>query len=198
MKQIVQSNCLAGHLEIAVAVSCPAWLEALPSAVDICRRAAAAAWAAIPRIVPGVNPEAIPQEGVVEVSLVLADDAFVRRLNRDYRDRDEPTNVLSFAHQDKGGPARPEGGPLILGDVIVALETTTREARRDGKSLADHLSHLVTHGALHLAGYDHQTDTDAECMEKLEIEILSALGIANPYAVEAVFHQAAFHRTGVE
>lgn len=179
MKQILESD----HLEIAVAIPCPAWLKALPGAEDICRRAAAAALAAM--------PPAILLESVAEVSLVLADDAFVQRLNRQYRDRDEPTNVLSFADRDGGGFVRPEGGPLILGDVIVALGTATREARRDGKSLADHLSHLVTHGTLHLLGCDHLTDTQAAQMEQLEIEILSGLGIANPYLAPTLADQAA-------
>ena len=117
----------------------------------------------------------------VEVSLVLADDITVQALNRDYRGQDKPTNVLSFAALEDGGPALP-GEPVALGDVVLALETVLREAREQGKPLADHLRHLTVHGALHLLGFDHESDEEATEMEALEVSILAGLGIADPYS----------------
>jgi len=113
---------------------------------------------------------AVPADA--ELSLALADDATVQGLNRDYRAKDKPTNVLSFpaAH-----------GPL-LGDVIVAHETLMREAVEEGIPAADHLAHLTIHGLLHLLGYDHETEADALRMEALETSILAGLGIADPHA----------------
>ena len=119
----------------------------------------------------------------MEVSIVLADDAFVQNLNRDYRDQDKPTNVLSFsALQEEEKTKLPADAPKLLGDVVVAYETTAAEARDQGKPLGDHLSHLVIHGMLHLLGHDHQTASRANEMEKLEIDVLAGLEIANPYA----------------
>ena len=105
-----------------------------------------------------------------ELCLVLADDALQRRLNHDFRGHDKSTNVLSF-----------EGAPASLGDVVLALETVAGEAESQGKSLADHVAHLVVHGVLHLMGYDHRTSAQARRMERLEIAILAGLGIADPY-----------------
>lgn len=115
-----------------------------------------------------------------EVSLVATDDSHVRTLNRAYRKRDKPTNVLSF-------PAKPAEsgrfGPL-LGDIVVARETIAREAETGGLTFEDHLSHLIVHGFLHLLGYDHVHDADAAIMERLETAILAELGIADPYSEE--------------
>ncbi len=121
-----------------------------------------------------------------EISVVLADDAVVHRLNRDYRGKDKPTNVLSFALQDDSTPEHQDrqddpAAPLLLGDVILAFETVEGEARAQGKALAAHVSHLVVHGVLHLLGYDHESDEDADTMERLETRILAGLGIADPY-----------------
>ena len=112
-----------------------------------------------------------------EVSLLFTDDAQVRELNRDYRQQDKPTNVLSFAAQEGGGPAT-----LMLGDIVLARQTIEREAGEQDKSRDDHLTHLILHGFLHLLGYDHETDEEAEIMEDLETRILAKLGIADPYA----------------
>lgn len=121
------------------------------------------------------------EEGPAELSVVLADDALVHQLNRDYRGKDRPTNVLSFALTEAEEPEA-EGAPLMLGDVILAFETVEREAAEQGKSPPDHMTHLVVHGVLHLLGYDHETDDDAEEMEDLETRILATLDIADPYA----------------
>ena len=127
------------------------------------------------------NAEIELPDGMIEVSLVLSDDASVKDLNRDWRGKDSPTNVLSFPAFDETPDDLPAGAPLLLGDVILAFETCVAEAERDGIALDDHLGHLVVHGVLHLLGYDHQTDEEAQDMESLEISILSQMGIDNPY-----------------
>ena len=113
-----------------------------------------------------------------EVSILLSDDRAIRQLNHLWRHQDKPTNVLSFP---AAGPNELANAPM-LGDIIIAFETTSMEAARDGKSLADHVAHLVVHGFLHLLGHDHDNDTDADRMEALECAILRACGIADPYA----------------
>ena len=141
-----------------------------------------------------------------EMSLVLADDALVQTLNRDYRDKDKPTNVLSFALLDDLDDsdetddvlARDEGMPILIGDVILAFETVQREAREQGKSVEDHLTHLVIHGVLHLLGYDHQSDPDADRMERLETSILARMGIADPYSANPAQTAGAEGETGAD
>ena len=113
-----------------------------------------------------------------EASVVLADDALLRSLNRRYRGCDAATNVLSFPFQP--GPGAEQGG--YLGDVVLAAETIAREAADLALAPDQHLQHLVVHGLLHLLGFDHATDGDAAVMEHLEVQILAALGIADPYA----------------
>lgn len=165
----------AEALETAVSIPHAAWTRALPSAARVCRRAARAAVAAA--------PGRLPAAARAEASIVLADDAFVRALNRDYRGRDRATNVLSFAHLEGAVAVTPRaaGAPAVLGDVVVAYETAAAEATAAGKSVSDHLSHLVVHGMLHLLGFDHETPGDAETMEALEIQVLAGLGVADPY-----------------
>lgn len=114
-----------------------------------------------------------------EASILLTNDAAVRRLNRDYRGIDRSTNVLSFPVP----PAQKTAG--MLGDVVLAYETVAVESAAQGKSLSDHMRHLVVHGVLHLLGYDHETATDADRMEALEVQILGALGIPDPYGTSA-------------
>ncbi|TWG92405.1 putative rRNA maturation factor [Mesorhizobium sp. J18] len=114
-----------------------------------------------------------------EVSIVFTDDAHIRGLNAEWRGKDKPTNVLSFP----AGPTLPGSvQPPILGDIVLARETILREAQEQAKPVEDHLSHLVVHGFLHLLGYDHETDDEAEAMEALERQILQGLAIADPYA----------------
>lgn len=114
--------------------------------------------------------------GVAELSLVLTDDAEQKVLNRDWRGVDKPTNVLSFPQIE---PFAPVVG--ILGDITLARETLEREAQELGKRFQDHFAHLVVHGFLHILGYDHLEEADALVMEGLETQILSSLGIADPY-----------------
>ena len=156
---------LRDRVDIAVSVLAPGWRTELPWAARVARRAARAALAAVAR-----------PAGPAELSVALADDTAVRRLNRQYRGIDRATNVLSFP------TAAPAGaGALPLGDVVLAHETVAAEARAQGKVVADHVSHLVVHGVLHLLGYDHERTADAEIMERLEIAILAGLGVADPY-----------------
>ncbi len=111
------------------------------------------------------------------LSVILANDATVRSLNRRWRRIDKPTNVLSFPQ-----PANYQAAPgALLGDVVLAGGVVAREAREQGKPLANHASHLIVHGVLHLLGHDHHGAADAEEMQRLEIRALAALGIADPY-----------------
>ena len=113
-----------------------------------------------------------------ELSLVFTDDANIRTINAKWRHIDKATNVLSFPAFPMQPGQRP--GP-ILGDIVIARETVQREAQEENKSFDDHLSHLIVHGLLHLTGYDHQNDDEAEQMESLERKILASLGISDPY-----------------
>ena len=145
---------------IEVEVEDAAWTAALPDAEAVVVRAATAALGAF--------------EG--DVVVLLTGDAEVRELNARFRDKDRPTNVLSF-------PA-PESALPHLGDLVLAYGVCAAEAEAQGKTLADHLSHLTVHGVLHLLGRDHEDDTEAEAMEAEERAILAGLGVADPYAGE--------------
>ena len=120
---------------------------------------------------------ALPAAGG-EVSVVLTDDEKIQDLNRTWRKIDKPTNVLSFP-----APAAPgrSVGPAMLGDIVIAYETTAREAAAEAKPFAHHVAHLAVHGFLHLLGYDHETDTEAEEMERLEAAILARLDVPDPH-----------------
>lgn len=112
-----------------------------------------------------------------EVSLVLASDNFVHALNRDYRGKDKPTNVLSF----ETGMKPVKGQPFVAGDIVIARQTVNREAKEQHKTFDAHLAHLLVHGTLHLLGEDHLTDKQAKKMESKETKIMARLGYADPY-----------------
>ena len=145
---------------IEIEVEDEAWTSALPDVEAVVERAAKAAL------------------GVVEgdVVILLTDDAAIQELNARFRDKDRPTNVLSFPAAESAFPH--------LGDVVLAFAYCEAEAKAQGKTLSDHLSHLVVHGILHLLGHDHMEDEEAEEMEGEERPILSGLGIADPYLSE--------------
>lgn len=110
-----------------------------------------------------------------ELAIVLTDDSAIRTLNRTWRGKDEPTNVLAFPAPPKASPHR------LIGDIVIAYETLAREAIAERKSFIHHLAHLAVHGFLHLCGHDHETDQEAIVMERLEVAVLARLRIANPY-----------------
>jgi len=155
---------------VEVTVSCLDWNTACPDAAALAATAAEAALAAAAATVPTR----------AMVGIVLTDDSEQQRLNRAYRGKDAPTNVLAFAIADPAAET-PAGAPLLLGDVVLAFETVAREAAEQHKTLADHLRHLVVHGTLHLLGFDHHDEAEAAAMEAREIEILASLGVPDPY-----------------
>lgn len=119
-----------------------------------------------------------------QMTLRLVEEAEITRLNRDYRHQAAPTNVLSFPFElPQGVPACECGGEL--GDVVICVLVVQREAAQQGKTEESHWAHMVVHGTLHLLGYDHTTDAEAEKMESLEIRILTGLGFTNPYVESA-------------
>jgi probable rRNA maturation factor len=178
---------------IDVEIDEPAWALALPDAAALAEQAAAATlYAVIPdgprdrsgfAAIVGVQPDhgAAPRSGRDDdhygsLVVLLTDDPTVQRLNRDFRGKDQPTNVLSF-------PAAPN--PVDhLGDIALAYGVCAAEAAARAIPLGDHLRHLTAHGVLHLLGYDHQIDSEAEAMEALEARILAGLGVADPYGDE--------------
>jgi probable rRNA maturation factor len=130
------------------------------------------------------DADLLDKDMAVEVSIKLSDDAEVRQLNAAYRGKDKPTNVLSFPMVQAdliGALDNTDDGEVLLGDIILAQETCAREAEERGISLADHTTHLIVHGTLHLVGHDHENDAEAEAMEALEIRALETLGLPDPY-----------------
>ena len=173
---------------IHVAVPDAAWSTALADAEELVSRSAARA---LHFGLHGGEPGARTCRPL-EVSLILTDDSEMRRLNRLHRGQDKSTNVLSFPAADwPGGPGQmgaefyrdSASMPLLLGDVVLARETTIGEAAKQEKAIASHLAHLVVHGVLHLLGYDHLDDVSAAEMEELERTVLSDLGIDDPYDI---------------
>ena len=154
---------------VLLAATAGPWREAIPdlgATVEAAvRRAVAAAGAS----------------GRCEVSVVLTDDEEIRRLNLAYRGIGTATNVLAFP-VEPAAEAASQDRPHLLGDIVVAYGTMAGEAAAQHKTLGDHLAHMLVHGALHLCGFDHETDAGAEAMESLERDILGTLRVADPYA----------------
>ena len=158
--------------EIDILIEDPRWNKELSNLAALAEIALRRAYEHLPEK-PGVT-------SFSEVSLAFIDDEKGRRLNRQYRNKDKPTNVLSFEGMDIDG-ARP-----MLGDIVLSYETVVREARERHMVLSDHVTHLMIHGFYHLLGFDHQNKEEARQMEALEIRALRALGIANPYVKDEV------------
>lgn len=154
----------APPIDIAVIINDEAWPDNLEA------RAEEAVRAAVKLAKPKVK-------GAAELSIVLTNDAEQHELNRQWRGKDSSTNVLSFPQIEPFGPVIG-----LLGDITLARETLEREAAEQGTSFADHFTHLVVHGFLHILGYDHLTDAEALQMESLETQILASLGVEDPYA----------------
>src|SRR5690242_21487353 len=148
-----------------------------------CWQAEPGAEAVIHRAIEAAAEIADADTDDAELAVMLTDDAGIRTLNSNWRGIDKPTNVLSFpALRPPTGVSSADEIPPMLGDIAIAYETARREADDEQKPFDHHLSHLAVHGFLHLVGYDHETDDEAEAMEALEIEILAQLGIPDPYA----------------
>ena len=147
---------------LAVSIDDPRWRKRVRGADALVRRAARAALDGAPR--------------AGEIRYALADDAFLRELNHDFRGKDKPTNVLSF----------PDDAPGALGDVALAFETCAAEARAQGKTLDAHLAHLIVHGTLHLLGWDHETVPEALAMEARERRALRRLRVPDPYRARKI------------
>lgn len=174
-----------GSSPVSVTIEAAAWRTALDDPRRLCREALGAALCR-------AGVERWPQS--VEVGVLLTDDATSRTLNRVHRGQDRPTDVLSFPTFDLRPGASPPSSvatPVLLGDVVLALETVTADARAEGKPLADHVCHLLVHGCLHLLGHDHHAEPDAERMEAAERMILADLGIADPDAPRRAVGMAA-------
>jgi probable rRNA maturation factor len=151
-------------MKLDIEIDCPRWRE-VPTLAEAAEKAAA---------------QVTRATGCAgDVAILLSDDATVAQLNARWRGQDRATNVLSFPAPE--GMVAPPGSATPRGDVILAFETVSREAREQGKALRDHTLHLLVHGLLHLAGYDHLTDAQAQDMEELERRILASMGIADPY-----------------
>lgn len=150
----------------------PQWAASRVSARALIKNAVATAWENVPRR---------PQNLQMELCVTLTNDAEIRTLNHAHRDKDKATNVLSFPDWDHYSHIPVMGHDVPIGDIFMAFETIRSEARAQEKKLPDHLTHLTIHGFLHLLGYDHIVERDAEDMEALEVKILKKLGIKNPY-----------------
>ena len=159
--------------EIDVTISEPEWTTSFLDVEEISAKAMknALKMAHLPRVLRGRQ---------IEASIVLANDDLIQVLNREYRDMDKPTNVLSFASLDADDPI-PDDGPVHIGDIILSFQTIDREAKDEDKFFKDHFTHMIVHGTLHLLGYDHIEEDEANIMEAMEIRILEKMNIQNPY-----------------
>ena len=157
--------------DVEISIQDPEW-EKMPNIYDVIKMTSRVA----------LNNAILPKACIgrdLEISVVLANDDLMQVLNREYRSKDKPTNVLTFASLDS--EEIPTTGTLNLGDIILSYQTIDREAQEQGKFPLDHIKHLTVHGVLHLLGYDHEDEDEANDMETLEIRILEQMGVQNPY-----------------
>ncbi len=162
----------AAPVFVDVIFESPLWAKSRLSARRRVNDILNAVWPMVPKRPARVFPE---------LTVTLMDDTAIKILNRDYRGKNKPTNVLSFPMFNSLGEIPSGAGHIPLGDIMIAFETIRREADEQEKSLSDHFTHMLVHGFLHLLGYDHMTDKEAEEMESLEIRILKKFSVANPY-----------------
>ncbi len=167
----LDNTCTAPRITVDVKIETFQWLEKLQTVEELCCTAAR-----IAVVEGGGHALTLSSETGIELTIVLTDDSVVQKLNRVYRGEDKPTNVLSFSLLEEPDFPIP-GEVLALGDIIIPLQTTLREAGQQAIPLADYFCHLVVHGALHLLGHDHQESGAAEAMERLEDRILALLGV---------------------
>lgn len=166
MKNI--KNKTMTDLNIDIDVKDEAWLHLVPDIQD-----------RVYKIIQAVLTDLLTDKQYIEISIVLSDNDFIQNLNKTYRDKDKPTNVLSFHQTEIDEMDMPT---IMLGDIIIASGVIKTEADEQNKAIEDHFAHILVHGCLHLLHYDHMNNEQAEEMEKLEISILQALEIKNPYA----------------
>lgn len=160
-------------INIEVNIEEDKWNSEIPDAEEIITKASIAALCGAGIYNRGRN---------IEVSVLLTNDKSIKKLNSDYRYKNKPTNVLSFPQEEfVAGEYDNAGTEISLGDVIFAIETIQKESEEQGKPVDNHLAHLSVHGTLHLLGFDHEEDLEAEIMEALEVKILKSIGIENPY-----------------
>jgi probable rRNA maturation factor len=160
-------------LRLALEIEDVRWNAALPNAAELIDKAVSLALVDIDTA-----------GRTVEVGIRLVDDGTIQSLNRDWRGRDKPTNVLSFPLGDPGPVTDPDF-PWLIGDIVMSYDTVTAEAIRDTKPLEHHVVHLAIHATLHLIGHDHEDEAEADAMEAAEIRLLAGLGIPDPYGVPA-------------
>jgi probable rRNA maturation factor len=166
---------------IDIMVDSPLW-KAQRGVKAVLRRAIGEAAAVT--AVSGGKAAALAATSGGELAIVLTDDSAIRALNRDWRGKDQPTNVLSFPAPaiSRTLPGKP-GSARLMGDIVIAYETVEREAAAEHRPFRHHLAHLAVHGFLHLVGHDHAAEAEADVMEALEIAVLARLDVPNPYLV---------------
>lgn len=180
MKKGVKSNTAMNNLQLNISVEDEAWIQALPDAEQISNEVMNQT---LRFIKANEEIDFLSLGKPIIINLALSNDTYIQELNAEFRKMNKPTNVLSFANIDDESfeDDLPLFNEIELGDIMIAIETMQREALEKGISLKDHYSHLFIHGLLHLLGYDHQEDAEAELMEGCETQILASLNIKNPY-----------------
>ncbi|PCJ97293.1 MAG: rRNA maturation RNase YbeY [Zetaproteobacteria bacterium] len=159
-----------GQYEIDISVRENLWITSIPN-IELLTQ----------NTITAVLKHSAHSDQQLELSIVLANNAFIQDLNKQYRNQDKPTNVLSFPQTSEDDTDAQFLPILNLGDIIIAYETIIKESEEQGKSEVDHYTHMLIHGCLHLLHYDHQNDCEAQTMERIEIEILHEMNIKNPY-----------------